>query len=129
MKLSTKEIYDKRVLGVDNLTLDKDNDGNKHISVVVNLLTGLCKLYPIDTISADNTVKSVLSYMCDHGLFDEIRTDPGVDYTSKLMNQFETMFGFIVKLSSNRLKHVLTCFETIFVCVQKWSFLDLTKAI
>ena len=94
MKLSTKEIYDKRVLGVDNLTLDKDNDGNKHISVVVNLLTGLCKLYPIDTISADNTVKSVLSYMCDHGLFDEIRTDPGVDYTSKLMNQFETMFGF-----------------------------------
>ena len=94
MKLSTKEIYSKRSIGVDNVTFDKDEYGNKYISVVVNLLTGLCKLYCIEEISTENTIKSILSFMCDHGLFDEIRTDPGVDYTSKLMDQFEKMFGF-----------------------------------
>ena len=63
MKLSTKEIYSKRAIGVDNVTFEKDDYGNKHISVIVNLLTGLCKLYCIDTISAENTIKSILSYV------------------------------------------------------------------
>ena len=31
MKLSTKETYDKRALGVDNLALDKDDNGDKHV--------------------------------------------------------------------------------------------------
>ena len=95
MKLSTKEIYSKRAIGVDNVTFDEDDYGNKYISVVVNLLTGLCKLYCVDAISAENSIKSILSFMCEHGLFDEIRTDPGIDYTSKLMKQFEEMFGFL----------------------------------
>ena len=29
-----------------------------------------------------------------YALFDETRTDPGVDYTSKLTKQFEDLFGF-----------------------------------
>ena len=94
MKLTTKEIYDKRVIGVDNVTLDKDDYGNKYVSVVVNLLTGLCKLYCVESINADNTIKSILAFICEHGVFDEIRTDPGVDYASKLMKQFEELFGF-----------------------------------
>ena len=68
MKLSTKEIYSKRAIGVDNVTFDEDDYGNKYISVVVNLLTGLCRLYCVDAVSAENTIKSILLFMCDHGL-------------------------------------------------------------
>lgn len=73
-----------KLMSQDNLSLDKDDHGDKCISVAVNLLTGLCKLYCIDAVSVDNSIKSILSYICVFGKFDEIRSDPGVDYTSKL---------------------------------------------
>ena len=61
-----------KLMSQDNLSLDKDDHGDKCISVAVNLLTGLCKLYCIDAVGVDNSIESILSYICVFGTFDEI---------------------------------------------------------
>jgi len=94
MYRSIKQENFRKAIGIDHVTITPaDEDGNNVLTVVVNLFNGLARMYPYKTISAENTAISIFKYQCAHGLFDEIHTDPGIDFKAKLTSELEKYLG------------------------------------
>jgi hypothetical protein len=86
----------RKAIGVDNVSITPaDILGNAGATVVVNLFSGHSKCYPYKNISAENTAISIFQYIANFGLFDEIHTDPGVDFKSKLVSMLEQYLGVL----------------------------------
>ena len=67
--------------------------------MIVNHFTHLTYLHPVKNHSAEEVCDALIRYVGNFGLFDELRTDPGSDLTSKAVKEFTQWLGIRQKLS------------------------------
>lgn len=85
--IKTHKVSRNRILiGADLLSVAPDKNGYACITVITNFYTKRCRLFKQKDKSAESLANSIMLYVTQHGLFDEIRTDPGSDYTSEVMD-------------------------------------------
>lgn len=77
----------------DTFEVVEAEDGMRYIVVVVNLFTRYVKLYPVKDKEALTTATCLFQYICDYGLFDVLRTDPGSDFTSQVIAHLNSWLG------------------------------------
>ena len=77
----------------DTLTLPKDQFGNRYLIVVVNSFTKFCVLYAVPSKDALTTAHALFVFFSTFGLFDELRTDPGSDFTSTVVSHLLQWLG------------------------------------
>lgn len=77
--------HHRSCVAADGLKVAMDRFGYDHLIVVVNLHTKFAILYPAKDYEAETTATCLFQYFCTFGLFEELRTDLGSDYTSKVV--------------------------------------------
>ena len=83
----------RSAIGIDTLQLTPDDYGNVYLVVVVNFFTKLIKSYPVKHKDAATTASCIIQYVTTYGLFDEIRSDEGSDFTSELITTLHKWLG------------------------------------
>ena len=74
------------MMGVDHTKVSpRDNNANGIVTVMVNLFTGRAMIFPDVNLTAEHTLRCLHKYISINGMIDEIRTDRGVDFTSKVV--------------------------------------------
>ena len=88
MYRTVKAAQHRHVIGIDHTKVSpKDHDGNNFITAVVNMFTGRTMLFPAKKLTAEHTMRCIHKYITTMGMIDEIRTDPGSDFTSTAIAQ------------------------------------------
>ena len=91
---TVKQEHLRKAIGIDHVDITPaDEDGNLGATVIVNLFSGFVDIFPYKSINAENTSIAVFRFICDHGLIDEIHSDPGSDLTSKLIENLNKYLG------------------------------------
>eukprot|EP01034_Spumella_vulgaris_P022119 gene22119-28222_t len=72
-------------LGIDTLKVALDKHGNQYILCLINFYTKLCRLYAVKDKEAITTAQCIFDYICTFGSIDELRSDPGSDFTSEVV--------------------------------------------
>lgn len=67
----------------DLLKVEKDEDGFEYIILFSNHFSKKIKLYKSKNKSAESFANALLKYVVENGLFEELRTDNGSDYTAE----------------------------------------------
>ncbi len=92
----TKTLHVQRATSMvcsDTFEVVEADDGMRYIVVVLNLFTRYVKLYPVKDKTALTTAACLFQYVCDYGLFDTLRTDPGSDFTSAVVDHLTSWLG------------------------------------
>ena len=90
MYRTVKAAEHRHVIGVDHTKVSpRDNNGNGIITVIVNMFTGRTMLFPAANPTAEHTLRCLHKYISVNGMIDEIRTDAGVDFTSKAVDSLK----------------------------------------
>ena len=92
-----KSLIFRKAIGIDHVTItptsEGEHEGYKGITVIVNLFSGHAELYPYKESTAMHDSICLHDYMSRYGRFDEIRTDPGTDFKSKILEQLNKWYG------------------------------------
>ena len=92
-----KSMIFRKAIGIDHVTITPTSEGEyggyKGITVLVNLFSGHAELYPYKESTAMHDAICLHDYMSRYGRFDEIRTDPGTDFKSKILEQLNEWYG------------------------------------
>ena len=92
-----KSMVFRKALGIDHVSVTPISEGEyggyKGITVIVNLFTGHAELYPYKESTATHDSICLHDYMSRYGRFDEIHTDPGTDFKSKILEQLNKWYG------------------------------------
>lgn len=80
----------KVTVGADLLSIGLDKFGYQHIVVLSNFFSKRVRLFKAKDKTAESLARCFFIYVTQHGLFDEIRSDPGSDFTSSI-------FDFVTK--------------------------------
>lgn len=80
-------------VGVDTLEIVLDSLGNQYLLVMVNFFTKYVYLYAVVHKDAITTATCIFHYICTFGLFDFLRSDPGSDFTSEVMEHLLQWLG------------------------------------
>ena len=84
--IRTLHVQDARAaIAIDTLQLEEDERGYKYMLVIVNMFTKFIHLAPVKDKTAQTTAMVILDYFCRYGLVTQIRTDPGSDFKSALV--------------------------------------------
>jgi hypothetical protein len=104
----------RRAIGIDHVTITPaDEDGNDVATVLVNLFSGRMDYFPRVGTAAQGTCEAIFMYMCEHGLVEEIHSDPGSDLKSTLLtylNKYlgtEHVFSLVDRHESNGVERVI----------------------
>lgn len=90
MYRTVKAAEHRHVIGMDHTKVSpRDNNGNGIITVIVNMFTGRTMLFPAANPTAEHTLRCLHKYISVNGMIDEIRTDAGVDFTSKAVDSLK----------------------------------------
>lgn len=89
-----KRTKHKITVGADLLQVTQDKDGYLYIVCVTNFFSKRCRLFKTKDKSAESLARCMLVYITQHGLFDELRSDPGSDFTSELFSWLVKWLGF-----------------------------------
>ena len=65
--------------------LPKSTSGNEYVLVIIDHFTKLVELFPLRHIKASNVAKSLLKFVCRHGIPEQILSDRGTNYQSELI--------------------------------------------
>ena len=91
---TVKSLQFRKAVGIDHVTITpKSKDGYKGITVIVNMFSGEAELYPYKELTGEHDCKCLHDYFSRNGVFDEIRTDPGSDFKSKILESLEKWYG------------------------------------
>lgn len=85
--------HHRSTVGVDTFELPVAEDGSRYLLVLVNFFTHYVYLYPVKHKDAKTTATCIFHYICTFGLFDQLRSDPGSDFTSDMMKQLLDWLG------------------------------------
>jgi len=86
--------YIRKRVGIDTLTVTPvDKNGNKFIYVIVVPTTKLVYNYAAADHNALNAARALFSFFTIYGLYDEIISDPGTEFTAKLIGHLVEWFG------------------------------------
>ena len=78
----------RALVGIDVLTVSpKDELNNEYIIVIVNIFTKYTALYPSPTKDEIAQAQALFQYACTFGLFDVLVSDPGSEYTGRIIAQ------------------------------------------
>jgi hypothetical protein len=81
------------MLGIDTLEIGLDRRGNKYLIVVVNFFSHHVDFYPVPDKTANTLVQALVSYASTFPLCKEIRSDPGPDLTSEVVQRVNELMG------------------------------------
>ena len=98
MYRTVKAAEHRHVIGIDHTKASPRDKGDGVITVIVNMFTGRAMLFPGANPSAEHTLRCIHKYISVNGMIDEIRTDQGVDFTSRAVDQLRRCLD---------LKHIL----------------------
>ena len=88
------KLHTLHIIGIDYLTITPTSaKGNNGLYVVRNLTTKLTDIYPATSHDAQQAATSVYQYITTYGLFECIISDPGSDFTSKLVELLNSYLG------------------------------------
>ena len=91
---TVKSMQFRKAIGIDHVTITpKSNEGYKGITVIVNMFSGEAELYPYKELTGEHDCRCLHDYFSRNGVFDEIRTDPGADFKSKILESLERWYG------------------------------------
>ena len=83
----------RSVIAMDGLQLQLDSNGYLYMIVIINLFTKHVHLTPTKDKSAITAAKAIFTYFACYGLCDIVRSDPGSDYTSTVVQQLLNWLG------------------------------------
>lgn len=83
----------RSTVGIDTLEIVLDSFGNRYLLVMVNFFTRYVYLTPVAHKDALTTASCIFHYICTFGLFDQLRSDPGSDFTSEVMDHLLKWLG------------------------------------
>ena len=93
-KHSLLQPHHRRRVGIDLLTVTpEDHNGNKYIWVIVVINTKLSFLYPSKEKSAVCAARALFTFYTLYGIYEEISSDPGSEFTAGLTQQLNEWFG------------------------------------
>lgn len=81
------------MVGCDTYSVLRSDDGYEYICVIVNFFTRFVKLYPTKDKGALTTATCIFDYICNFGLFDELRMDPGTEFTNEVLEHLLKWLG------------------------------------
>lgn len=67
--------------------LPTDNNGNTHILAFIDCFTRFTDLFAVPNPSANSVVPCLLSVIGRYGMFNELRSDQGTNFTADIINQ------------------------------------------
>ena len=89
-----KSLAFRKAVGIDHVTMQPaSKNGYKGITVIVNLFSGHTELYPYKHSTGEHDALCLHDYFSRYGRFDEVHTDPGTDFKSKILEQFNRWYG------------------------------------
>ena len=76
-----------KAIGIDHtsVTPADTSEGYDHLTVIVDLVTGMTRMYPRKELTAEGTAECVIDFIVTYGLYTEWHTDPGSDFMSEVM--------------------------------------------
>lgn len=83
----------RSTVGVDTFEVTPAEDGKRYLLVLVNFFTRYVKLYAVTNKDALTTATCIFDYICTFGLFDQLRSDPGSDFTSEVVEHLLKWLG------------------------------------
>ena len=86
-------------IGIDMLELPETTDKYRYLHVIVNHFTKFVYLYKARSADAVTAANAVLLYMAMFGPVQHIISDPGSNYTSKVMQEVNRYMGLKRKVS------------------------------
>ena len=90
----------RSAVGIDMITMkEADESGNRYAHVIVNMFSKYTFIYPTKTANATDAARALLRYCATVGPIREVRSDPGVNYTSDVVKEFNKMVGIAHKVS------------------------------
>jgi hypothetical protein len=93
---TVKSLQFRKAVGIDHVTITpKSKDGYKGITVIVNMFSGEAELYPYKELTGEHDCRCLHDYFSRNGVFDEIRTDPGSDFKSKIWKAWKNGMALI----------------------------------
>ena len=84
-----------KAIGIDHtsVTPADTSEGYDHLTVIVDLVTGITRIYPRKELTAEGTAECVIDFIVTYGLYTEWHTDPGSDFTSEVMKLVTKYLG------------------------------------
>ena len=90
----------RSTLGMDGFSVTPpDIHGNNYMHVVVNMFTKHVYLYVCKDKTATTGADSIVTYMALFGRHDRLMTDPGSDYTSKVVDELNKYLSYTHRFS------------------------------
>ena len=81
-------------IAMDLLTVTPvDEQGNRYLLVIINLFSKLVALYPTKDKEASTTAGYLILYFSTYGVTNRLHSDPGSDYTSKVLGELVQWYG------------------------------------
>ena len=88
------KLHTYHIIGIDYLTITPTTiKGNNGLYVIRNLTTKLSDIYPATIHDAKQAASSIYQYITTYGIFECIISDPGSDFTSKLVADLNNYIG------------------------------------
>ena len=89
----------RKVVGIDYLSLQKDDFGNTGAYVLRDHFSKLVSIYPTPNHTSESAASAIFTYSITFGVFDVLLSDPGSDFTSATISLLNTWFGIHHRLS------------------------------
>ena len=84
-----------KAIGVDHTSVTPADscEGYDHLTVIVDLVTGMTRIYPRRELTAEGTAECIIEFIVTYGLYTEWHTDPGSDFMSQVMKLVTKYLG------------------------------------
>ena len=98
--LSLKPDRYRRTIGMDHFTISPaTSDGYIGCLLLVEHFSHFPVAYPIKSYDAETVAKILFKHFCTYGMFDQLASDPGSAFTSKVVEHLSKYLGFVHKIS------------------------------
>ena len=90
----------RTAIGIDMIDCGLDEQtGCRYAHVIVNMFSKYVMIYPAKTADAVDAARAILRYCATVGPVRELRSDPGSNYCSQVVKEFNNMVGIAHKVS------------------------------
>ena len=89
----------RSTVGMDMIEIDEDQHGYRYAHVIVNQFSKYVFIYPTKSANAHEAAKALLRYIATVGPVRTLRTDPGANYVSDTVKEFNKLVGIAHQIS------------------------------
>ena len=84
---------------MDMIEIDEDQHGYRYAHVIVNQFSKYVFIYPTKSANAYEAARALLRYIATVGPVRTLRTDPGANYVSDTVEEFNKLVGMAHQIS------------------------------